>query len=107
ERLVDGAALIVRERLEGVGDGDELVVGRVLRREFCRHRIGIRRRAWDRQGAVDEYVVLWRRLGGARTDVGLGGGGHQFRAPPPCRCNGRERRARPTQMPSFGPSLPF
>jgi hypothetical protein len=24
ERLVDGAALIVRQRLEGVGDGDEL-----------------------------------------------------------------------------------
>src|SRR5215831_17400090 len=33
ERLVDGAALIVRERLEGVGKGDELVVGRVLRGE--------------------------------------------------------------------------
>src|SRR5260370_41249222 len=31
ERLVDGAALIVRKRLEDVGNGDELVVGRVLR----------------------------------------------------------------------------
>src|SRR5262249_11431394 len=37
ERLVDGATLIVRERLEGVGNGDELVVGRVLRGELRLH----------------------------------------------------------------------
>jgi hypothetical protein len=93
ERLVDGAALILRERLESVCDRDELVGGGVLLREFCRHRIGIRRRAWDRQGAVDEYVVLRRRLGGARTDVGRGGWVHDLRAPRRCRSNERERRA--------------
>src|SRR5262249_25007368 len=64
QRLVDRAALIVRERLEGVGNGDDRVVGRVLRGELRRHRIGIRRRARNRQGAVDERRV--RRRAGVR-----------------------------------------
>src|SRR5262249_49735835 len=70
--LVDGATLIVRERLEGVGNGDELVVGRVLRGELRRHRIGVRRRARNRQGAVDERRV--RRRAGVRWRLLLGGG---------------------------------
>jgi hypothetical protein len=41
--LVDGAALILRNHLESAGNGDERVIGRVLWREFCRDRIGIRR----------------------------------------------------------------
>ena len=87
------AALTIRERLQCVGDGNELVVGGVLRGEFRRHRIGIRRSARHRQRAVDEHVVLRRRLGGARTDVGLGGRVHDLRAPRRCRSNERERRA--------------
>src|SRR5207244_6815938 len=47
ERLVDGTVLILRKHLEGAGNGDELVVGRVLWREFCRDRIGIRRGIWN------------------------------------------------------------
>src|SRR5262249_10659024 len=62
ERLEDRAALIVGERLEGIGNGDERVVGRVLRGKFRRHHIG-RRRVGNRQGAVDQYCV--RRRGGA------------------------------------------
>src|SRR5262245_45299944 len=72
ERLVDGAAIIVRERLEGVGNRDELVVRRVLRGELRRHRIGIRRRARNRQGAVDERRI--RRGAGVRWRLLLGGG---------------------------------
>src|SRR5262249_1023480 len=63
ERLEDRAALIVGERLEGVGNGDERVVGRVLGGKFRRHHIG-RRRVGNRQGAVHQYRV--RRRGGAR-----------------------------------------
>src|SRR5262249_17053801 len=62
QRLVDRAALIVRERLEGVGNGDERVVGRVLGGELRRHRIGIGRRVRNCQGTVDECRV--RRRGG-------------------------------------------
>ena len=35
ECLVDGAALLVRQRLEGVGNDDELVVGRVFAENFA------------------------------------------------------------------------
>src|SRR5262245_37492222 len=72
ERPVDGAVLIVRECLEGIGDGDELVVSRVLRGEFRGHRIGIRRPARNRQGAIDEYRV--HRRAGVQWRLLLGGG---------------------------------
>src|SRR5262249_2302362 len=55
ERPEDRAALLVGQRLEGVGNGDERVVGGVLGGEFRRHRIGVRRRVGNRQRAVDEH----------------------------------------------------
>src|SRR5262249_57913613 len=42
QRFIDRAPLIARERLEGVANRDELVVGRVLLRELRGYRVRIR-----------------------------------------------------------------
>src|SRR5262249_25261691 len=78
QRLIDRPALLIGQRLEGVGNDDELVVGRILRGEFRGHGVSIRRRARNRQGAVDEYGVRlllrvgrWRLLlSGGNADAG-------------------------------------
>src|SRR5262249_32933758 len=96
ERFVDGAPLIVAERRERIGDGDQLVVGRVLLRELRRHRIGIRRRAGNGQGAVDEGCVRLRMsFRGVRTRLFLahlaGRGLLRFFLLRPLLCVGRWR----------------
>src|SRR5262245_66172141 len=64
--------LVVAERREGICNRDELVIGRVLLRVFRRHGVGIRRRAWHGQGAVDERRVRLRLgTGGMRARLFL------------------------------------
>ena len=68
---VDGAALVLGQRLEGIGHGDELVGGRILLRELGRHRRSVGGGAWDGQGAVDQHRIVLRLAGRRKPPAGL------------------------------------
>src|SRR5262249_37249223 len=69
ERLDDGAALLVGQRLEGVGGDRLLVVGGILGGELGGHGVGVGRRARRREGAIHERA-LRRGLRGGRLLLG-------------------------------------